>query len=79
VKFGSYYLAKQRRLFDGDMFATLAAYNGGPGNALRWKEQGQGDPDLFVETVSFNETQRYIRSIAINQAIYGVTYIKKYN
>jgi hypothetical protein len=29
--------------------------------------------------VSFNETQRYIRSIAINQAIYGVTYIKKYN
>jgi soluble lytic murein transglycosylase len=76
VKFGSYYLAKQRRLFDGDMFATLAAYNGGPGNALRWKEQGQGDHDLFLETVSFDETKRYIRLIVINQAIYNAIYIK---
>jgi soluble lytic murein transglycosylase len=76
VKFGSYYLAKQRRLFDGDMFATLAAYNGGPGNALRWKEQGQGDHDLFLETVSFNETKRYIRLIVINQAVYNAIYIK---
>lgn len=36
VKFGSWYLARQRDTFRGLIYPALAAYNGGPGNALRW-------------------------------------------
>jgi soluble lytic murein transglycosylase len=64
IKFGTYYLARQRNGLDGDLYAALAAYNGGPGNAVRWKSASGGDPDLFYETVSFSETRLYIRRIA---------------
>ncbi len=34
VTFGVDYMARQRQAFDGDLYPALAAYNGGPGNAL---------------------------------------------
>ena len=63
ARFGAYYLAKNRDLLGGNLFATLAAYNGGPGNALAWNELADNDPDLFVEVIRFDETRDYIRSI----------------
>ncbi len=74
VRFGAYYLAKQRRLFDASLYAMLAAYNGGPGNALRWRERAGDDPDAFVEAVTFDETRRYIVAIAVNLAQYTRLY-----
>jgi len=74
VRFGSYYLAKQRRFFNGDLYAALAAYNGGPGNALRWRERSAGDPDLLYMFITFDETQRYVRALAANYAIYHWLY-----
>jgi soluble lytic murein transglycosylase len=74
VRFGSYYLSKQRRLFDGNVPAMLAAYNGGPGNAIRWRKRGGDDPDAFVEAVSFEETRRYITAITVNRAVYARLY-----
>ena len=76
IKFGTYYLARQRDGLDGDLYAALAAYNGGPGNAVRWKSASGGDPDLFYETVSYNETRLYIRRIVeyyeMYKKLYGV-------
>jgi soluble lytic murein transglycosylase len=63
VRFGSYYLAKNRDLLDGNLYAGLAAYNAGPGNALAWRELSGADPDLFLEVVRFEETRNYIRFI----------------
>lgn len=63
VRFGSYYLDKNRRLFGGNMYASLAAYNGGPGNALVWNELAGNDPDLLLEVIRFQETRDYIRYI----------------
>ncbi len=48
--------------------------NGGPGNALKWKERAGSDPDAFVETVTFEETRRYIVNITVNIAIYQRLY-----
>ncbi|MCS6847457.1 MAG: transglycosylase SLT domain-containing protein [Anaerolineae bacterium] len=76
VRFGSHYLAKQRRFFDGDLYAAIAAYNGGPGNALRWKERSAGDPDVFFMAITFDETQRYVRALAANYAIYHRLYAR---
>jgi len=74
VRFGAYYLAKQLRFLNGDLYAALAAYNGGPGNSRAWKNRSGGDPDAFFMTISFDETQRYIRAIAANYAIYHRLY-----
>lgn len=77
VMFGTHYLAKNRTLLNGDFYATLAAYNGGPGNALQWKELAGDDPDLFLESVRFEETRNYIRNIyeiyVIYKRLYGAT------
>ena len=60
---GADYLDKWRTHFKGDLYAALAAYNGGPGNAIEWQSLSGDDPDLFVEVIRFEETRNYIRSI----------------
>ena len=76
VRLGGNYLASQAEFFDGDMYAALAAYNGGPGNSAQWNELAGGDQDLFLEVVRFAETRNYIRGIyeiyTIYRNLYGV-------
>lgn len=63
VRFGTYYLAQQRDRFDGDLYAALAAYNAGPGNAALWKDLAPDDPDLFLEVIRLEQTHRYLTTI----------------
>jgi len=63
VRFGAHYLAKWRDHLEGDLYAALAAYNGGPGNAIEWHKLAPNDPDLFLEIVRFEETRKYIRGV----------------
>ena len=63
VRFGSYYLSKNRDLLDGNWYAGLAAYNAGPGNAIAWRDLSGDDPDLLLEIIRFEETRDYIRFI----------------
>jgi soluble lytic murein transglycosylase len=63
VRFGAYYLDKNRDLLGGSLYGALAAYNAGPGNALIWKELAGNDPDLLLEVIRFQETRDYIRYI----------------
>jgi soluble lytic murein transglycosylase len=77
VKFGVYYLRHYGLDFlDGDMYAAWAAYNGGPGNAQRWKNAANGDIDLFVENISLSETRLYIDRLRENLAWYQRLYGK---
>jgi soluble lytic murein transglycosylase len=73
--FGANYLKKQRNYFGGDLFAMLAAYNGGPGNTIAWKElTTSDDPDLFLEIIRIQETRNYIRLINEIHYIYRWLY-----
>ena len=74
IAFGTYYLASGRKSVGGDLYAALAAYNAGLGNALDWKQLGQGDPDLFLESVRYEESRQYIRSIYEIYIIYRRLY-----
>ncbi|MGD2144680.1 MAG: lytic transglycosylase domain-containing protein, partial [Anaerolineae bacterium] len=74
VRFGTYYLAEQRDRFGGRIDVALAAYNGGPFNAQRWLERAGGDPDLFLETISLDETHLYLRRIKEHLAVYRTLY-----
>jgi soluble lytic murein transglycosylase len=74
IRMGASYLAEWRDRLNGDLYAALAAYNGGPGNAMSWQAQANGDPDLFLEVVRFEETRNYIRGIFELYTIYRRIY-----
>ena len=75
IQFGAHYLAANQRLFDGDLFKALSAYDAGPGNTYQWSKLSGDDPDLFLETIRFSEPRQYIQSIyeiyAVYQRLYG--------
>lgn len=74
IQLGANYLAKWRNHFNGDLYAALAAYNGGPGNSMAWHKLSGGDPDLFLEVIRFDETRNYIRGIYELYSIYRRIY-----
>ncbi len=75
LRFGAYYLAEQLVGFDGELYLAFAAYNAGPGAAIRWRDTpGASDGDVFLEAVEFRETQLYIQFVAENYAIYRYLY-----
>ncbi|MEA3350486.1 MAG: tetratricopeptide repeat protein [Chloroflexota bacterium] len=74
LTFGADYLSDQRDYFDGDLYAALAAYNGGPGNAAVWEELARNDSDLFLEIIRFDETRRYVKGVFEIFAIYRRLY-----
>ncbi len=74
VRLGTSYLASNYRLLDNDIYAALAAYNGGPGNALVWKSMAGDDPDLLLEVIRFAETRQYIQLIYETYTIYSSLY-----
>jgi len=74
IRLGTAYLASNSFYFEGDLFAALAAYNAGPGNASIWKELSGNDPDLFLEVIRYSETRDYIRHIYEIYLVYHSTY-----
>ncbi|MEE8346695.1 MAG: lytic transglycosylase domain-containing protein, partial [Dehalococcoidia bacterium] len=74
LRFGAHYLGAQLELFEGDVAAALAAYNGGPGNALRWLEDAPSDPDVFLEMINLSETRAYVELVLEHYARYRFAY-----
>jgi soluble lytic murein transglycosylase len=64
IRFGAFYLGHQLDMMEGSLPAALAAYNGGPGNATRWAGGNTvADPDLFSESIDYNETRGYVKLV----------------
>ncbi len=75
LRFGSAYLATQLETFDGDIYATLAGYNGGPWSAERWLDEQQlPGADGFVQVIDFEETRRYVTTVIEQFAWYRYVY-----
>ncbi|MFO7944143.1 MAG: tetratricopeptide repeat protein [Anaerolineales bacterium] len=74
ITLGASYLAYQRKTFDGNLYAALAAYNAGAGNASLWLDISEGDYDLFLESIRFEETREYIKGIREIFSIYRRLY-----
>jgi hypothetical protein len=59
LRYGTYYLNKQLKKYNGDLEAALIAYNAGPGNADAWLKAGR-DYDVLPKK---EETQPYVQKI----------------
>lgn len=73
VRFGSYYLAQTLRGFNGNIFYALMGYNGGPGNAAKWRND---DIDLAIENITLSETATYVRAVYSQYRQYQMIYAK---
>ena len=64
IRLGIPYLRRLIDQFDGSVEKALAAYNAGASRVRRW-ERGLPDdrPETFVESIGFQETKTYVRTI----------------
>ncbi|MBL4740009.1 MAG: lytic transglycosylase domain-containing protein [Sneathiella sp.] len=55
-----------------NLFHLTIAYNGGPGNLVKWKSRtkGGGDPLFFIEAMQSRETRSFIKRVLTNFWIY---------
>lgn len=76
-KYVSYLLSKP--FIEGNLFYMLTAYNGGPGNLLKWKKNARfyDDPLLFIEVIPSAETRIYIERVMANYWIYNMRFGNK--
>ena len=65
-------------LFGGALAPVIASYNAGEERVAIWWESARGLPeDLFVDTIPYSETRRFVREVLANvagyQRVYGGT------
>ncbi len=55
-----------------NLFHLTIAYNGGPGNLVKWKKRAKGseDPLFFIEAMQSRETRGFIKRVLTNFWIY---------
>ena len=71
IKLGAWYFKYLLGQFKGDYYLSLAAYNAGIGNVQGWLENPKYSSDgISLEKVPFGETERYIKKVINNYAIY---------
>lgn len=71
VRLGTSYLRELLTRLDEHPLLATAAYNAGPHRVRQWlPEQGPLAGDLWVETIPFRETRRYVRNVLAYTAIY---------
>lgn len=72
IKLGATYLGKMHRRFDGHTAVATAAYNAGPLRVSQWlPEDNQVDARVWVETIPFNETRKYVRRVLAADVIFA--------
>ncbi len=74
VAFGAFYVRQWLSHFNGSVFAALAAYNGGPGNAAVWYRWAPEDDDLLAALININETRVYVQAVWANYEVYRRLY-----
>ena len=71
IHFGAHYLKTVMKRFDNNVALATAAYNAGPRNVRRWLPQENTMPaDLWVETVPFGETRKYVQAVLAYSTVF---------
>ena len=67
IKFGTWYLDSTHKIYQGNSMLAVASYNAGPGAVSEWLSQSKTqDTDEFVESIRYDETKGYVKSVFAN-------------
>ncbi len=71
INFGTQYFKKVLSKFDNNTALAAAAYNAGPHRVKKWlPEDKTMAADLWVETIPFNETRKYVQAVLAYSSIF---------
>jgi len=70
IGFGTYYLRYVMDKFDNHQVLATASYNAGPHRVNQWLREAEIDADVWIDTIPFTETRRYVRAVMAYAAIY---------
>lgn len=73
MQLGQNYLSYLHDKFEGNLTYMIAGYNAGPGNVNKWVESMPSiaqDPVLFIESIPFDETRKYVTRVLSNLWVY---------
>ncbi|MDI1230019.1 MAG: transglycosylase SLT domain-containing protein [Methylobacter sp.] len=71
IKYGAYYYKKLLNQFQGHFALAVAAYNAGPARVARWLPSVNAMPaDIWIETIPFKETRKYVAAVLYHSIIY---------
>ena len=60
------------KAIDGNLLMTIASYNCGPRNTVKWQKRDdfKNDPLMFVEAIPSRETRGFVKKVTANYWIY---------
>ena len=74
MSLGQAYIASLLGDADNNLVRTVAGYNGGPGNVMRWDNtlNASSDPLLYVASIPLNETRDFVQRVLANYWMYQI-------
>ena len=74
MSLGQAYITSLLNDVDDNLVRTVAAYNGGPGNVMRWDNtlNASADPLLYIATIPLNETRDFVHRVMANYWMYQI-------
>jgi soluble lytic murein transglycosylase-like protein len=74
MSLGQAYVSSLLNDVDDNLVRTVAAYNGGPGNVMRWDStlNASADPLLYIATIPLNETRDFVHRVMANYWMYQI-------
>ncbi|MFK7888250.1 MAG: transglycosylase SLT domain-containing protein [Gammaproteobacteria bacterium] len=71
IQLGVHYLGQMYNRFDKNQVLATAAYNAGPRRVKSWlPERGNVPADIWVETIPFNETRKYVQKVLFADTVF---------
>jgi len=74
IRLGTAYYRYLMDQFDDNRILSTAGYNAGPNRAKQWLKasNGQLPPDIWIETIPFTETRKYVMNVLTYAVIYSI-------
>lgn len=76
IKLGIKYLSQLNKRFGKNDTHILISYNAGPHVLKKWLKRFSkiDDPDVFIESIPYPETRRYVKHVLRNHGVYKLLY-----
>jgi len=71
MKIGTYYMKTVLSQADSNEALASAAYNAGPGRAMRWRADRPLEGAIYLESIPFEETRTYAKKVMSNTVFYA--------
>ncbi len=70
IELGTFYLRHVMNRFDDHQVLATASYNAGPSRVGKWLTESSMEADIWIDTIPYTETRRYVRAVLAYAAIY---------